>query len=86
MAEVKDKIVTAESLSALHTHGKNTYMTKSNPTGVGTFTMNGDGNFSGVLEVNSLKLGDATLEYDKTDGILKISFSIDETSETETTE
>lgn len=75
MAEVKDKIVTVESLAAVHTHNQNTYMTKSDPTGVGTMTMTGDGNFSGVMNVGSLKIGDATLEYDPTDGVLKITFA-----------
>ena len=75
MAEVKNKIVTVESLAALHTHNEDTYMTKNDPTGTGTLTMTGDGNFSGVVEVSSLKLGDATLEYDSTDGVLKIVFS-----------
>ena len=74
MAEVKDKVVTVESLSALHTHNQETYMTSSDPTGVGTMTMTGDGNFSGIMEVGSLKLGNATLEYDSTDGVLKIVF------------
>lgn len=30
MAEIKDKIVTVESLSALHEHNKETYVTKTN--------------------------------------------------------
>ena len=50
-------------------------MTKSDPTGVGTMTMTGDGNFSGIVEVGSLKIGDAIMEYDSTDGVLKIVFS-----------
>lgn len=75
MAEVKDKIVTVESLAAVHTHNQDTYMTKSDPTGVGTMTMTGGGNFSGVMNVGSLKIGDATLEYDSTDGVLKITFA-----------
>ena len=75
MAEVKNKIVTVESLAAVHTHNQDTYMTKSDPTGVGTMTMTGGGNFSGVVNVGSLKLGNAVLEYDSTDGILKITFA-----------
>ena len=75
MAEVKNKVVTVESLAAVHTHNQNTYMTKSDPTGVGTMTMTGDGNFSGVVNVGSLKIGDATVEYDNTDGVLKIIFA-----------
>lgn len=75
MAEVKDKVVTVESLAAVNTHNKETYMTKSDPTGVGTMTMTGDGNFSGIVDAGSLKIGDATLEYDSSDGVLKIVFS-----------
>ena len=75
MAEVKNKIVTVESLATVHNHNKDTYMTKSDPTGVGTMTMTGDGNFSGIVEVGSLKIGDAIMEYDSTDGVLKIVFS-----------
>lgn len=40
MAEIKDKVVTVESLSTLHEHNKNYYMTKDNPTGVGAFSLN----------------------------------------------
>ena len=75
MAEVKDKIVTVESLAAVHTHNQDTYMTKSDPAGVGTMTMTGGGNFSGIVDVGSLKIGDATVEYDSTDGVLKIIFA-----------
>lgn len=75
MAEVKDKIVTVESLAAVSAHSQNTYMTKDDPTGTGTLTMTGDGKFSGVVEADSLKLGSAVLEYDSTDGVLKIIFS-----------
>ena len=75
MAEVKNKIVTVESLAAVNTHNKETYMTKSDPTGVGTMTMTGNGSFSGIVNVGSLKIGNATLEYDSTDGVLKITFA-----------
>lgn len=74
MAEVKNKIVTVESLAAVNTHNKETYMTKDDPTGSGTMTMAGDGNFSGVVDVGSLQIGDAKLEYDSSDGVLKIVF------------
>lgn len=40
MADIKDKVVTVESLSALHKSNKETYMTKENPTGNGSFSMN----------------------------------------------
>lgn len=75
MAEVKNKVVTVESLAAVHTHNQETYMTKDDPTGTGTMTMTGDGKFSGVVNTGSLKIGDATLEYDSSDGVLKIVFS-----------
>lgn len=74
MAEVKNKVVTVESLAAVHTHGQDTYMTKSDPTGVGTMTMTGDGSFSGIVNAGSLQIGDARLEYDSSDGVLKIVF------------
>lgn len=74
MAEVKNKVVTVESLNALHTHNKNTYMTKVDPTGSGTITMTGDGVFTGDVAASSITLGNAILNYDSTEGALKISF------------
>ena len=74
MAETKDKIVTVESLAAVHTHNQDTYMTKSDPTGSGTLTMTGDGSFTGDVTSNSVTLGSAMLSYDSTEGALKISF------------
>ena len=74
MAATKDKIVTVESLAAVHTHNQETYMTKSNPSGIGTFTMDGDGSFDGDVTANSLTIGNAVLNYDATEGALKISF------------
>lgn len=74
MADVKDKVVTVESLAAVHTHNQETYMTQSDPTGVGTMTMTGDGYFTGIVNVGSLQIGGATLEYDSSDGVLKIVF------------
>lgn len=74
MAEVKDKIVTVESLAALHTSNQDTYMTKIDPSGSGTLTMAGDANFSGDIVANSLTIGSAMLSYDSTEGALKISF------------
>ena len=74
MAEVKNKVVTVESLAAVNTHNQETYMTKDDPTGTGTMTMTGDGSFSGVVNAGSLKIGGATFEYDSTDGVLKIVF------------
>lgn len=74
MAEIKDKVVTVESLAAVNTYNKETYMTKDDPTGTGTMTITGDGSFSGVVNAGSLKIGNATLEYDSSDGVLKIIF------------
>ena len=74
MAEVKDKIITVESLAAVNTHNKDTYMTKSNPTGSGTLTMSGDGDFTGEVTANSMTIGKAVLNYDTTENALKISF------------
>lgn len=74
MAEVKDKVVTVESLAALHTHNQSAYMVQTNPTGSGTFSMSGDGNFTGDVDANSLTLGNAVLNFDATEGALKISF------------
>lgn len=74
MAEVKDKIVTVESLAAVHTHNKDTYMTKVDPAGSGTLSITGDGVFTGDVTSNSVTLGNAVLNYDATEGALKISF------------
>ena len=74
MAEVKDKIVTVESLAAVNTHNQETYMTKNNPSGTGTFSMSGDGDFTGDVTANSVTIGNAVLNYDSTVGALKVSF------------
>lgn len=39
MAEIKDKLITLESLSTLHEYDKETYMTKHNPTGTGVLSI-----------------------------------------------
>jgi hypothetical protein len=74
MADTKDKIVTVESLAAVHTHNQDTYMTKVDPAGSGTLSMSGDGAFTGDVAANSVTLGKAMLTYDTTEGALKISF------------
>lgn len=74
MAEIKNKIVTVESLAAVHTHSQNTYMVKTDPAGSGTLSMTGDGVFTGDVTSNSVTLGNAVLSYDQTEGALKISF------------
>lgn len=74
MAEIKDKVVTVEALAAVHTHNQGAYMAKSNPTGNGTLSMTGDGNFTGTVEANSITMGNAVVGYDTTENALKISF------------
>lgn len=75
MAEVKNKIVTVESLAAVNTHNQGTYMTKVDPIGSGTLSMSGDGTFTGDVTANSITLGKAVLSFDTTEGALKISFN-----------
>lgn len=74
MAEVKNKVVTVESLAAVNTHNQETYMTKVDPTGSGTLSMSGDGTFTGDISSTTITLGNAILSYDTTEGALKISF------------
>lgn len=69
MAQVKDKVVTVKSLSALHEHNKDSYMSKVNPTGNGTMTIDGDGNFSGNVSTNSLMIGSNAKLVSTDDGI-----------------
>lgn len=51
------------------------YMTKSNPTGSGTLTMDGDGVFSGPVEVESLQIKGVTLNYDTSNKFLEFVFT-----------
>ena len=74
MAEVKDKVVTVESLATLHEHNKNTYMPMVNPTGSGTMTFKGD------MIVNSLMIGSNIRLVPTNDGI-EIVFLDEETLE-----
>ena len=67
MIEVKDKLVTAESLSALHEHNKNTYMPMVDPTGSGTMSFDGD------ITTNYLK----TLNGIETDGGIKVGNNVE---------
>ena len=78
MAEIKDKIITAESLAAVHTYNKNNYMKLNNPDGNGTFSMNGDANFTGNIDTTSISIGNAVLSYDATENALKVSFIANE--------
>lgn len=57
MAQTKDKVVTVGSLAALHEDNKKTYMTMTNPVGAGAFTMDGDADFSGNINVGSISIG-----------------------------
>lgn len=74
MAEIKDKVVTVESLSALHEHNKNTYMPMVDPTGSGTMTFNGD------VIVNSLMIG-SNIKLVPTEDRLEIVFLDEEIEE-----
>lgn len=56
MIEIKNKTITAESLSALHEHNKSSYMSKLNPAGSGTMEIDGDGSFSGHLTIGNIRL------------------------------
>lgn len=68
MAEIKDKVVTVESLSVLHEHNKKSYMPMVDPEGIGTMNFNGDGNFTSI-KVNSLTLGSNIRLVPTEDGI-----------------
>lgn len=78
MAEIKDKVVTVESLSVLHEHNKNTYMPVVDPIGSGTMTMDGNGDFSGNLNASSITISSNIRLVLSEDG-LKIEFLNQET-------
>ena len=80
MTEVKDKVVTVEALSALHEHNKNAYMSMANPAGSGTLTMDGNGNFSGNLNVSSITIG-TKIQLVPVDDRIEIVFLEEETIE-----
>lgn len=69
MAEIKDKVVTVESLSILHGYNKDTYMPMVDPVGSGTMTIDGDGNFSGNLNVSSITINSNVKLIPNADGI-----------------
>ena len=79
MAEIKNKVVTVESLAALHEDNKNTYMNKSNPTGSGTMTMDGNASISGSVTVGSLMIG-SNIKLVPTNNSIEIVF-LDEDEE-----
>lgn len=56
MAGIKDKVVTVESLSALHEYNKDNYMTKVDPVGSGTMTIDGDVNANSFMIGSNVKL------------------------------
>ena len=80
MAEIKDKVVTVESLSILHEDNKNTYMVKNDPTCNGTMTMDGNANFSGNVDVGSIMIG-SKIKLVPTENALEIVFLDEETIE-----
>lgn len=73
MAEIKDKVVTVESLSVLHEHNKNNYLSKVDPTGSGTMTIDN-------INTNSIMLGTNAKLVTTNDG-LEIVFLDEETIE-----
>lgn len=73
MVNIKDKVVTVESLSILHEDNKNTYMKKNNPVGSGTLTMDGNANFSGNIDVGSIMIG-SKIKLVPTENALEIVF------------
>ena len=77
MAETKNKVVTVEALAAVHAHNQDTYMAKIDPDARGTLTMDG------LIDTDSLRIGDVIISYDSTDGVLKFVFSTDESGSEE---
>lgn len=55
MAEIKDKVVTVESLLTLHEHNENSYMSKNNPVGIGSLSINRKDNTT--IGNNSIAMG-----------------------------
>ena len=82
ITEVKDKIVTVESLSAVHNYNKDTYMPMDNPVGSGTMTIDGDGSFSGSITIDSLMIG-SNVKLVATENSLEIVFLDEEELEEE---
>lgn len=79
MAEIKDKVVTVESLATLHEHNKKSYMQMNDPSGTGMMTMEGDASFSGSVNIGSLFIG-SKIKLVPTDDGLEIVF-LDEEAE-----
>ena len=81
MAEVKDKVVTVESLSTLHEYNKSSYMSMSNPIGNGTMTMDGDASFSENVNVGSLTISSNIQLVPTSDGLEIVFLNNEETIE-----
>lgn len=81
MAEIKDKVISIESLSALHEHNKSTYMPMVNPVGSGMMTMNGDALFSKNLNANSITINSSVKLVPNDDGIEVVFLSQEASTE-----
>ncbi len=80
MAEIKDKVVTVDSLSALHEHNKKAYMPMVNPAGSGTMAIDGNASFTGDVIVGSLMIG-SNVKLVPTGDAIEIVFLDEETIE-----
>ena len=67
MAEIKDKVVTVESLEALHDYNQKTYMPMNSPEGSGDLTIWGDGIFDGDVYVGGTTQEEGTKLVKSTD-------------------
>lgn len=81
MAEIKDKVVTVESLSTLHEYNTKAYMPITDPTGNGTMTMNGNADFSGTVNIGSLMIGSKIQLLPTADGLEIVFLDEEETEE-----
>lgn len=73
MAEIKDKIVSVESLALLHKHNQDTYMPMVNPTGEGTMTIDS-------VSTNSISLGSKTKFIPTENGFEAVVFKENEST------
>lgn len=80
MAEIKDKLITVESLSILHQDNKNVYMSKTDPTGSGKMTIKGSADFSGNVNVGSFMIG-SKVKLVPTENSIEIVFLDEEATE-----
>lgn len=71
--EVKNKVVTLETLKVLHEYNKEYYMHKTNPSGEGEMSMDGNATFSGDVNVASFSIG-SNIKFVPTDDYLEIVF------------